>query len=99
MFKRILIAVLLAAPLCAFAAEEKAKIPQQQKTDSCNKQAAAKELKADARKKFMSECLSSGNKQAKLAQQEKKKICKKEASDKALKGDERKQFMSDCLKG
>ena len=95
MFKPILIAALLAAPLCVLADEEKAKTPQQEKMATCNKEAGDKALKGDERKKFMSECLS----KAKMTQQEKMKACNKDAKDKALKGDERKQFMSDCLKG
>jgi len=101
MFKRILIAALLAAPLCAFAADEKADkamSPQQAKMGSCNKEAGAKDLKGDARKAFMKECLSSEKKETKLTQQEKMKVCNKEAGTKALKGDERKAFMKDCLK-
>jgi hypothetical protein len=66
---------------------------------SCNKDAGAKELKGDARKKFMSECLSAGAREAKMTQQEKMKSCNKDASAKAMKGDERKKFMSECLKG
>jgi hypothetical protein len=99
MFKRILITALLAAPLCAFAADEKTLTPQQQKMGACNKEAGAKSLKGDDRKKFMSECLSAGKKEGKLTQQGKMKACNKEASDKALKGDDRKKFMSGCLKG
>ena len=95
MFKPILIAALLAAPLCVLADEEKAKTPQQEKMATCNKEAGDKALKGDERKKFMSECLS----KAKMTQQEKMKACNKDAKDKALKGDERKQFMSECLKG
>jgi len=95
MLERILIAALLAAPLCAVAADDKAKTPQQEKMTSCNKEAGDKGLKGDDRKKFMSECLSKG----KMSQQEKMKACNKEAGDKALKGDDRKKFMSECLKG
>jgi hypothetical protein len=99
MFKRVLIAVLLSAPLCAWAADDKAKTPQQEKMAACNKEAGDKALKGDERKTFMSACLSAGKSQAKLTQQEKMKSCNKEAGDKALKGDERKKFMSQCLKG
>jgi psiF repeat len=95
MLKPVLIAALLATPLCAFAAEEKAKTPQQEKMATCNKEAGDKALKGDERKKFMSECLS----KAKMSQQEKMKACNKEAGEKTLKGDERKKFMSECLKG
>jgi hypothetical protein len=95
MFKRILIAALLAAPMCAMAADDQAKTPQQEKKASCRKGAADKGLKGDDRKKFMSECLSKG----KPSEQDKMKACNKEAGDKALKGDDRKKFMSECLKG
>jgi psiF repeat len=94
MFQRLVIAALLAMPLCALA-EDKAKTPQQEKMATCNKEAGDKALKGDERKKFMSECLRA----AKMSQQEKMKACNKEAGDKALKGDDRKKFMSDCLKG
>ena len=99
MFKRILITLLLAAPLCALAADEKSLTPQQQKMGACNKEAATKDLKGDDRKKFMSECLSAGKKVAKQTQQDRMKSCNKEAGQKALKGDDRKKFMSECLKG
>jgi psiF repeat len=94
-FQSLVIAALLAMPLCALAAEDKAKTPQQEKMATCNKEAGDKALKGDERKKFMSECL----KAARMSQQEKMKACNKEAAEKALKGDERKKFMSDCLKG
>ncbi|MBV8210716.1 MAG: hypothetical protein JO133_11715 [Burkholderiaceae bacterium] len=57
MLHRILIAAMLAAPLCTFAAEQKAKTSQQEKMKACNRQAAEKVLKGDERKKFMSQCL------------------------------------------
>jgi hypothetical protein len=99
MLKRWLIAALLAAPLCVFAAEDKARTPQQGKMASCNKEAGDKALKGDERKKFMSECLAAAKSQARTSQQQKMKSCNKEAGDKALKGDERRKFMSQCLKG
>jgi len=99
MFQRILIAAMLAAPLCTFAAADKARTPQQEKMAKCNKDAGEKALKGDERKKFMSECLSAGKSEARTAQQEKMARCNKEAGEKALKGDERKKFMSQCLKG
>ena len=106
MFKRILVSALLVAPLCgvAVAADDMAKsdkpmTAQQEKMGSCNKDASAKDLKGDDRKKFMKECLSAGKKEAKLTQQEKMKACKKDAGEKSLKGEDRKHFMSECLKG
>jgi len=94
MFKPILIAALLAVPLCASSQEEKAKTSQQAKMSACSKEATDKSLKGDDRKQFMSQCLSS----SKLSQQDRKKACSKEASDKSLKGDDHKKFMSQCLK-
>ena len=67
---------------------------QQSKMGTCNKEAGDKKLEGDARKKFMSECLSANKKPT---QQEKMTTCNKEAGDKKLAGDERKKFMSDCL--
>ncbi|MBU0593683.1 MAG: PsiF family protein [Pseudomonadota bacterium] len=88
------IALLLSSPL-AFAG------PQQEKMKECNASAKTQELKGDARKAFMKDCLSAKKPEetgAKSAQQNKMKQCNQEAGDKALKGNERKKFMSDCLK-
>lgn len=62
---------------------------QQQRMADCNKQAAAKGVKGDERKEFMSACL-------KDKPQDRMAKCNKEATGK--KGDERKKFMSECLK-
>jgi hypothetical protein len=97
MLKKILVAVCLALPLAAVAADDKkAMTPQQQKMATCNKEAGDKKLAGDERKKFMSECLSGGKK---TTQQEKMTMCNKEAGDKKLAGEERKKFMSSCLSG
>src|SRR5574338_661124 len=85
---------------------------QQERMTQCNADAKAKNLSGDARKTFMSNCLSGKNDAATPAapatqstaatpttQQEKMTACNKEASAKGLKGDERKAFMSSCLKG
>jgi hypothetical protein len=100
MLKPLLIAACLALPFAA-TAQEKKTTPQQEKMATCNKDAGAKNLKGDERKKFMSECLSADNGKpsaAQKAQQEKMTACNKEAGDKNLKGDERTKFMSTCLK-
>lgn len=78
-----------------------AQAAQQQKMTDCNKQAAAKSLKGDERKAFMSQCLKAQpvpDEKALTPQQQKMKNCNAEAATKALKGDERKTFMSTCLK-
>jgi hypothetical protein len=95
MIKMVLVAACMALPLAAYAADEKKMTPQQQKMADCNKQATAKNLTGDERKKFMSTCLSA--KTASATQQDKMTACNKEASAKNLKGDERKAFMSKCL--
>jgi hypothetical protein len=103
MIKQFLIAACLVLPVAAFAAdaEKKPANAQQGKMATCNKDAGAKGLKGDDRKKFMSDCLSADHPTAskKTAQQEKMATCNKDAGAKSLKGDDRKKFMSDCLKG
>ena len=104
MLKQLTIAALLTLPLAAMAADEAKKDkptnPQQNKMAACNKDAGAKNLEGDARKSFMSECLSAKGKPsaARTAQQEKMASCNKDAGAKSLKGDDRKKFMSTCLK-
>ena len=83
------IAACFALPLSAVAQEKMTE--QQSKMGTCNKEAGDKKLEGDARKKFMSECLSASNKPT---QQQKMTTCNKEAGDKKLAGDERKKFMS-----
>ncbi|MGH6611470.1 MAG: PsiF family protein [Burkholderiaceae bacterium] len=91
MFKQLLVAACLAVPVAAVAQDKM--ITQQSKMATCNKDAGAKNLKGDERKKFMSECLSA----AKMSQQDKMKTCNKQAGEKKLAGDARKKFMSECL--
>lgn len=97
MLKQLLIAACFAVPLAAVAqdkmAADKKPTAQQQKMSTCNKDAGDKKLEGDARKKYMSECLSA----KKMSQQEKMTTCNKEAGDKKLAGDARKKFMSGCL--
>src|SRR5271169_384202 len=102
------ISFVLALALCALpvmAQETKqpsaAQAAQQQKMTDCNAQAKTKALTGDARKTFMSSCLSgaAAAAPAKMTQQEKMTACNKEAAAKNLKGDERKTFMSTCLSG
>ena len=94
MLKQVLIATCFALPMAAVAQEKKAE--QQTKMATCNKEAGDKKLEGDARKKFMSDCLSAGKKPT---QQEKMTMCNKQAGEKKLAGDERKKFISSCLSG
>jgi hypothetical protein len=102
--------LMLAASPLALAQEKAKKEPteaqkkQQQRMADCNKQAGAKKLEGEARKKFMSTCLSGdapakGPTEAQKKQQQRMADCNKEAGGKKLEGEARKKFMSACLKG
>ncbi len=73
---------------------------QQERMKTCNAQAGDQKLSGDARKSFMSDCLS--GKTTEVAkpktQQQKMKDCNASAGDQKLTGDARKAFMSSCLK-
>lgn len=72
---------------------------QQELMKSCNAQAGSQKLAGDARKSFMSQCLS-GKPTSKLTpQQQKMQTCNTQAGAQKLTGDARKNFMSTCLKG
>ncbi len=77
-----------------------AQTPQQERMKSCNAQAGTQKLAGDARKSFMSDCLS-GKPAAAAPQtpQERMKSCNAQASTQKITGDERKTFMSTCLRG
>jgi hypothetical protein len=97
MLKPLLVAACLAVPLAATA-----ETAQQQKMATCNKEAGTKKLEGDARKQFMSQCLSASGAPAdkpKMTQQEKMSYCNKQAGTKKLEGDARKKYMSECLSG
>ena len=103
--------MLLASPLALAQDKAPKKEPteaqkkQQERMKSCNARAADKKLEGDARKKFMSSCLSGddmakkGPTDAQKKQQQRMTDCNKEAGTKKLEGDARKKFMSTCLKG
>jgi hypothetical protein len=105
----VLCSLMLAASPLALAQDKAAKKEpteaqkkQQQKMADCNKQAGAKKLEGDARKKFMSTCLSGGTAgptAAQKKQQQRMADCNKEAGTKKLEGEARKKFMSTCLNG
>ncbi|MGH6622687.1 MAG: PsiF family protein, partial [Burkholderiaceae bacterium] len=63
MIRQWLIAACVAVPLTAMAAD-KEPTAQQQKMTACNKEAGDKKLSGDARKSFMSQCLSADGKPA-----------------------------------
>ena len=82
-----------ADPPKAAATGDKPLTPQQQRMKDCNAKADGKT--GDARKEFMSACLSGKDTPAKMTQQDKMKACNAKAGP--MKGDERKKFMSSCL--
>ena len=107
----VLCSLMLAASPLALAQDKAAKKEpteaqkkQQQRMADCNKQAGAKKMEGDARKKFMSSCLSGddmakkGPTEAQKKQQQRMTDCNKQAGDKKMEGDARKKFMSTCLK-
>ena len=97
--KRMLLIGLVAGALLATGAW--AETAQQTRMKSCNADAGKQQLSGDARKAFMSSCLS-GDAAAKPAtgsQQQRMKDCNAEAATKELKDDARKTFMSSCLSG
>lgn len=99
--KHALSAVLMAVWLLSGVSVAKAadKAAQQQKMAQCNQHATTQNLKGDARKSFMSECLKKESKMASMTpQQIKMKRCNSEAGEQSLSGDARKSFMSGCLK-
>lgn len=101
--------LMLAASPLALAQDKAKKEPteaqkkQQERMKSCNAKAGDKKLEGDARKKFMSACLSgeegAGPSEKQKAQQQRMKDCNAQAGNKKLEGDARKSFMSSCLKG
>ena len=95
------LALILAIGLPAHPATAQGANPQQERMTLCNKQAGDQKLTGDARKTFMSNCLSGKTATEKplTAQQQKMKDCNLAANAKDLKGDPRKAFMSSCLKG
>jgi psiF repeat len=72
---------------------------QQELMKTCNAQAGSQKLTGDARKSFMSKCLSSKPAATLTPQQQKMKTCNAQAGAQKLSGDARKKFMSTCLKG
>jgi hypothetical protein len=76
---------------------------QQERMKTCNAEASSQQLAGDARKTFMSDCLSGKTTSASgtstgNAQQDKMRACNLQASNRHLQGDARKSFVSDCLR-
>ena len=88
--KRLLALMMLGAFAAVATPVLAAENAQQERMKACNKDAADK--KGDARKKFMSTCLS----EKKKASDNKMATCN--TKSKGMKGEEHKKFMSDCMK-
>ena len=99
------LALPILAALAGPAWAQNAPTAQQDRMKSCNADAATKSLAGDARKAFMSDCLSGKTAAATpaqpqlTAQQERMKSCNSDAAAKNLSGDPRQRFMSSCLSG
>ena len=99
---RALFAAVLAATLvCGFSIFDSgfAQNSQQDLMKSCNAQASSQKLAGDARKSFMSKCLSGKPAATLTPQQQKMQTCNTQASAQKLTGSARQKFMSTCLKG
>lgn len=100
----VALAIALALPVIsaepAAAQQTQKATPQQQRMKDCNAVAGRRNLAGDARKDFMSECLSGTASGAPAnSQQDKMRACNAKASEQQLSGDVRQRYMSGCLKG
>jgi len=95
------VAVALLAPAAATVAADQV-TPQQAKMATCNKQAGDQKLSGDARKTFMSQCLS-GNVSTQAtgatAATTKEQSCATDADQKKLAGAARTSFLKKCVGG
>ncbi len=102
MMKRLFASLATSVLLFGLAAPASAQNSQQDRMKACNAQAADQKLSSDARKSFMTDCLSgktAAAAPAPMTQQDKMKACNVQASSQKLNGDARKSFMSTCLRG
>lgn len=95
------VAILAVTMLPLVPASAQNQTAQQERMKACNTQAGSQKLSGDARRTFMSECLSGKTiaEQPGNPQQQRMKDCNATASQQKLSGDKRKEFMSTCLKG
>jgi psiF repeat len=93
--------LVLGTTFLAYPAATQTTNSQQERMKVCNKEAGDQKLAGDARKTFMSECLSGKTTTAKPlnSQQQKMKDCNATATTQKLSGGARKTFMSSCPKG
>src|SRR5690242_4448122 len=70
-----------------------AQAAQQQRMTTCNEEAGQRNLSGDARKSYMSSCLS-----GKMSQTTLMKVCNNQATQDKLSSDARKSYLGTCLK-
>ena len=70
-----------------------AQAAQQQRMTTCNEDAGQRNLSGDARKSYMSACLSGKMNQTTLM-----KVCNSQATQEKLSSDARKTYLGTCLK-
>ena len=96
-----ILAAVSAAPVIGVQASA-ALTPQQQRMNDCNGKASAQALKGNARKSYMSACLSGKNAaptgKPLSVHQQKMVACNAQAGAQKLGGEARKIFMKSCLK-
>ncbi len=100
--KKLMMALAVAAfALSAQAADEKKPSAQQDKMTACNKEAGSKKLEGDARKAFMSDCLSAkpagAASAAKPTAAATSPACEKSADEKKLAGAARSSHIKKCM--
>lgn len=91
---RILLAALAMTGALAVGAGSAAATTQQDKMKTCNAEATTKKLAGDARKQFMSTCLSGSASTSAAAS--KTQACTSQADSKKLSGAARTSFLKKC---
>jgi len=101
MKKLMMTLAVVAFALSAQAADEKKPTAQQEKMTACNKDAGNKKLEGDARKAFMSDCLSAkpapAASAAKPTASATSPACEKSADEKKLAGAARSSHIKKCM--
>ena len=89
------VVALASSPTCAQSTKppSPAQAAQQQRMTTCNEEAGQRNLSGDARKSYMSACLSGKMNQTTLM-----KVCNAQATQDKLTSDDRKTYVSTCLK-
>jgi psiF repeat len=96
-FACTLIVIAAIGPASALAQQSKppsaAQLAQQQRMTTCNADASRRTLTGDARRSYMSACLSGKMNQTTLMT-----VCNAQSSQDKMTGDNRKAYLTSCLK-